>query len=300
MASMSGVVLSEPVIAPVSAEAFDATGRRIAIVGGTGGLGRALARLLASKGASVVVVGQTFRDAGVPGITFLEADLSVMAEARRIGRALPAESLDVVVLTTGIVSASKREVTAEGIERDLAISYLSRVAVLEGVVGRLGTERADRTRRPRVFVMGFPGAGNAGDPDDLNSERAYRQMAAHMNTVAGNEALVLELARTHPELGVFGLNPGLIRTGIRANALGGEGSLRFRIVESLIGLVMIGPDTYAQRLAPILLAPELEKHSGLHFNQKGRPIRPSDGMTDAHVAKLMAATDALLARVPRT
>src|SRR5205823_6126471 len=56
------------------AEVF--AGTKVAIVGGTGGLGRALSRLMASRGASVIVVGQTFRDSDVPGIELIKADLS--------------------------------------------------------------------------------------------------------------------------------------------------------------------------------------------------------------------------------
>ena len=60
------------------AQIIDLKGMKIAIVGGTGGIGRAFSRFLASRGASVVAVGQTFRDTDVPGIEFIKADLSLM------------------------------------------------------------------------------------------------------------------------------------------------------------------------------------------------------------------------------
>jgi NAD(P)-dependent dehydrogenase (short-subunit alcohol dehydrogenase family) len=296
MSSFSGVPLTSLKIAPIAANGFRADGWRIAIVGGTGGIGRALARFLAEKGARVTVVGQTFRDAGVPGIDFLKADLSLMSEAQRVGRELPAEELDALILTTGIFAAPKREVTSEGIEKDLAVSFLSRAVVVRAVAERLGTRRANTTRRPRIFVMGFPGTEQAGTVDDLNAEKRYDSMVAHMNTVAGNEALVLQTAKKYPRLGVYGLNPGLIKSDIRANALGGRNSLKFKVIEWFIGLIMISAEKYAARLAPILLAPELENHTGVHFNQKGIAIQPSKVMTDEHVERFMAATDALLAR----
>jgi hypothetical protein len=61
------------------------------------------------------------------------ADLSSMSEAVRVGRELPAESFDVVLFTTGIIAAKTREETPEHVERDVAISYLSRLAVLQGL-----------------------------------------------------------------------------------------------------------------------------------------------------------------------
>jgi hypothetical protein len=56
----------------------------------------------------VNVVGQTFRDPGVPGIEFLQADLSLMREAERVGALLPAETLDLVLFTTAIYALVER------------------------------------------------------------------------------------------------------------------------------------------------------------------------------------------------
>jgi NAD(P)-dependent dehydrogenase (short-subunit alcohol dehydrogenase family) len=177
---------------PPPLEALDLTGRVLVVVGGTDGLGRALAKQAAARGAQVTVVGRTFRDEGVARLTFVRADLSSMQEATRVGQTLPVENADAVVFTTGIMAAKTRETTAEGLERDLAISYLSRLAVLRGLRDRLGTSRPTGSPAPRVFVMGFPGAGEHGDVDDLNAERGYDAMKVHMNTVAGNEVLVLD------------------------------------------------------------------------------------------------------------
>jgi NAD(P)-dependent dehydrogenase (short-subunit alcohol dehydrogenase family) len=112
----------------VDAASLDLKGWKIAVVGGTGGLGRAVSRSLASRGASVTVVGQTFRDAGAPGIEFVKADLSRMREAERVGKTLPAEQLDLVVFTTGIFAATKRQETVEGLERDMALADSAHVS----------------------------------------------------------------------------------------------------------------------------------------------------------------------------
>ena len=50
-------------------------------------------------------------------------------------------------------------------------------------------------------------------------------MSLHMNTVAGNEMLVLDSAKRYPSANFFGLNPGIVKTNIRANLVG-EGTLR--------------------------------------------------------------------------
>lgn len=296
--SMKGFPDRSLTLQPVPVESLDLGGKRVVIVGGTDGLGRAIATLAASRGADVTVVGRTFRDQGVKGLTFVKADLSSMKEAARLGRELAVESTDVLLLTTGIIAAKQREVTAEGLERDMAISYLSRLVVLQGVTPRLGTGRPAGSAPPRVFVMGFPGTGNLGTLDDLTGARAYDAMAVHTNTVAGNEALVLDGARRTKGVHFFGLNPGLIKTKIRANMLG-DGSLMHTVVEFFIGLFMPSADDYARRIVPVLFAKELDVRSGVMFGAKGTPILPTEGMTEAHVTRLIDASQRLLDDVLR-
>jgi NAD(P)-dependent dehydrogenase (short-subunit alcohol dehydrogenase family) len=275
--------------------AQDIDGKQVAVIGGTGGIGRALSRHLASLGANVVVVGQTFRDVGTPGIEFIQADLSLMREARRVAAALPAETLDMVIFTTGIFAAPQRQETAEGIERDLAVSYLNRLVILNAIAPRLGAQRAQQSMKPRVFITGYPGTGQVGTTDDLNAEKSYKAFSAHMNTVAGNEMLVLDAAKRYPNATFFGLNPGLIKTNIRDNFFG-KGSLKSRVMETLIGLLTPTADVYAARITPLLFNPGIENHSGTMFDTKGQAILPSKGLTEPHIRKFMAASEALVAR----
>jgi len=279
----------------VDVRSLDLKGMKVAIVGGTGGIGRAFSRFLASRGANVLAVGQTFRDSDVPEIEFIKADLSLMREAQRVGSLLPAETLDLVIFTTGIFAAPKRQETAEGIERDMAVSYLSRLVMIRETASRLGKNRPATSRRPRVFVMGFPGAGRIGKLDDLNSEKSYASMAAHSNTIAGNEILVLDSAWRYPNASFFGLNPGGIKSNIRSNWLGAN-SLKHRFFESMMGLVAQSAETYAERLAPLLVSPDLEGHSGAMFDRKGFAIFPSPKLTDRYTQEFIAASEALVCR----
>jgi NAD(P)-dependent dehydrogenase (short-subunit alcohol dehydrogenase family) len=280
-----------------AATSLDLKNWNVAIVGGTGGLGRAISRRLASCGARVTVVGQTFRDQGVAGIEFVKSDLSLLREAERVAKSLPAEQFDLVVFTTGIFAAPKRQETAEGIERDMAVSYLSRLVMLREIGPRIGKTRTGAKLKPRVFVMGYPGTGQAGKVGDLNAEQSYSAMAVHMNTVAGNEMLVLDAANRYPQATFFGLNPGLIKTNIRDNLLG-QGSLKSRFMETIIGWLTPSPEAYADRIVPLLVSPDLEAHSGAMFNQKGDAIEPSPKLVDrAHVGNYLAESQALVARV---
>ncbi len=276
-------------------ESLRLTGLNVAVIGGTGGIGRALSHQLAASGAKVLVVGQTFRDQQVPRISFMKADLSLMRDAERIGRELPAGNIDIVVFTTGIMAGPKREVTGEGIERDLAVSYLSRLVILNEIAPRLGKDRVRADLRPRAFVMGFPGTDQKANVDDLNSERSYKRFAAHSNTVAGNEVLVLDAARRFPDVDVFGLNPGFVKTNIRANLLGSR--MLFAVVERLTSFMMVEPDIYAERLVPLLVSPDLNGRSGAMFNNKAKAILSSPSSKEpTYASALMGASDKLLRR----
>ncbi|WP_271595650.1 SDR family NAD(P)-dependent oxidoreductase [Bradyrhizobium sp. CCBAU 25360] len=278
-----------------SLESLRLDGLNVAVIGGTGGIGRAFSHQLAARGANVLVVGQTFRDQDMPRITFMKADLSSMRDARRIGSALPAGKMDIVVFTTGIMAGPKREVTGEGIERDLAVSYLSRRVILNEIAPRLGKDRARADLRPRMFVMGFPGTEQRANVDDLNSERSYKRFAAHSNTVAGNEVLVIEAASRFPDVDVFGLNPGFVKTNIRANLLGSRAL--FAVVEWLTTFMMVEPDAYAERLVPLLVSRDLNGRSGAMFNNKAEAILASPSSTEpSYAAALMGASDRLVSR----
>ncbi len=273
---------------------LDLAARKLVVVGGTNGLGRAIALLAHARGAKVTVVGRTFRDESAPGLDFIRADLSSMRVASKVGRELPVEDADVLLFTSGIIAATTRELTPEGVERDVAVSFLNRVAILRGAAGRFGTARPSGAPVPRVFVMGSPGMGMAGDPDDLNTDHQYTSPRAHGNTIAGNEALALGAAGRFPGLHFYGLGPGAIKTGIRENYLGRNGSFGYKLFEGAVGLLLQSPEEYAKRIVPLLFTSELDGRSELLFNRLGKPVLPSKGFDDTRVARFMDAAETLL------
>lgn len=272
------------------------TATKVIIIGGTGGIGRALSQFMASRGADVTIIGQTFRDADIAGIQFIKADLSLMSEAKRVGELLEAESANLIIFTNGIFASPKREETSEGLERDMAVSYFSRLVIINETIARLGKNLPSTNAKPRVFIMGYPGAGNIGKADDLNSEKSYKALDVHLNTVAGNEMLVLDLAKKHKNINFYGLNPGLLPTNIRSNFMGAN-SIKFRLMEWIVSLISIGTKAYAERLTPLLISPDIENYSGVMFNQKGIAVLPSKGLTDDYIENFMMASHSLLKKV---
>jgi NAD(P)-dependent dehydrogenase (short-subunit alcohol dehydrogenase family) len=281
------------VVTKQAISAIDLTDKRVVVVGGTDGLGRAIAHLGAARGAAVTIIGRTNRDEGAANIKFIKADLSLVTEAKRVARSLVAEQsagapIDYLVLTTGVTPGATRTVTAEGIEKDMAVSALSRVVILDELAPRLPTNT-------RIFVMGFPGAGNPGMLGDLNSEKKYSAGfgQTHMNTVAGNEALVHHWAATGKH--IYGLNPGLIATGIR-DEYHGRGYLG-SIMETVISWFNVTPERYAENILPVLVAPELETNKGAMFGQNGDAILPTPEFKDpTWVAKWITELRTLVAK----
>ncbi|MBN2318968.1 MAG: SDR family NAD(P)-dependent oxidoreductase [Acidobacteria bacterium] len=249
-------------------------GLKAAAIGGTNGIGRALVRQLVGKGAEVLVIGRTFRDKGLPGLSFIQADLSKMKEARKIAQQLPAEMLDMLIMTQGIMAGRRHLTTPEGIEMDMAVSHLSRFVMVREIAERLGKNRSAGKFKPRIFVMGFPGTNQKGNLNDFNSEDRYSFLTAHSNTVIGNEALVLDGAVRYPKVNFYGLNPGIIKSGIITGILG-ERSLIFRLQQILVGALFQSADEYAERILPLLVSPDIEGHSGAMFGRYGDPIHAS-------------------------
>ena len=273
---------------PLAQDAF--SGKKVAVIGGTNGIGRALARALVAKGAEVLVVGRTFRDHDFPRLRFVQGDLTRMKDALRIAQELPAETLDMLLLTTGIMAGKQRSTSPEGIELDMAVSYLSRFVLVREIAARLGR---NRDAKPRVFVWGFPGTNQKGNIEDFNSESSYSMIAAHSNTVIGNEALVLDSAVRYPNVNFYGMNPGLIKSGIRAGVLG-EGSLIFNLAEVVIGALFQSADEYAEKILPLLASPDIEAHSGTMFGRHGDPILASSSLSnESYLQKVIEESEKL-------
>lgn len=266
---------------------------KVLVVGGTSGLGRAISKVLASAGAEVTVVGRTFRDEGVKNIKFIKGDLATIEASKEVIKTVDASSFDIALFTTGIISAPKREETSEGLERDMSVSYLNRLAMIPILAPKMTKAKNDLGFGPRIFIMAYPGNGQLGTIDDLNQEKSYSGIKAHMNTVAGNESLVYHSASKYNSVNFYGLNPGLVKTTIRDNYLG-ENSWKSKVTETLIGWFTNTPEQYASIIAPLLIAPELENKNGGIFDNRGRALVPSKGLTNEYAEKYIRKSEELL------
>ena len=73
----NGVPDPSVTLRPTPIEQLDLSSKRLLVIGGTGGLGRAIAQQALARGAEVTVVGRTFRDNKTPRLTFVRLSVSL-------------------------------------------------------------------------------------------------------------------------------------------------------------------------------------------------------------------------------
>jgi NAD(P)-dependent dehydrogenase (short-subunit alcohol dehydrogenase family) len=272
-------------------------GKDFLIVGGTKGIGHALMESLSRRGARVTITGRSVPTNLPKNISFIKSDVSTLKASRDLVReSLKGRTFDTVVFTVGIMSSPQLKRTSEGLEEDLATSYMSRFVIVNELL-----KVNALVGRKRVFIMGYPGVGSTPtNLDDINFEHTeYSVLHAHLNTVVFNEALVYELAKKRKDIHVFGLNPGIIPTGIRDNLHGGGKTLIGRVVEFLISLVMPTAEQYVERVVlPLVASPQLQKKTGVCFTKYGSVAPMHTWMADAkNRRKVWEASEKLMVKV---
>ena len=239
-----------------------AAGERVSLVtGGTDGIGRAVALGLARGGDRVLFVGRsTERGARVlaelrearPGVdhAFLPADLSFLAETSRVADevARRTDRLDAAVFCAGILSTVP-EWTAEGLERNLVLNYLSRYLLARRLLPALTRAPSGRL----VLVSNAGGYGDSLDVDDLQHRRGKPGLRVAGRTELANELLSAELAdrMRSTRVEVTRVVPGVTDTAMFRNARGLP-----RIVRALAPvvrpLIAVSPEVAAR--TPVFLA----------------------------------------------
>ncbi|MFJ2158101.1 SDR family NAD(P)-dependent oxidoreductase [Streptomyces sp. NPDC087856] len=181
--------------------------KTVVITGGTDGIGRGLARLYLGRGDRVVVVG-TDQTKAEPGSLFFGADLELIDENKRLIERLASEfdTIDVLVLGARFQRSTRTE-TADGLESNFALSYLSRYLLSHGLVDQL-------RRAADPVVLNFGGAGRFGPPrwDDLQQRTRYRGIMAMIQAGVLNAALAVDFVARNPSIRYVLNFPGTVAT----------------------------------------------------------------------------------------
>ncbi|MBW8708197.1 MAG: SDR family NAD(P)-dependent oxidoreductase [Alphaproteobacteria bacterium] len=193
-------------------------GKTVIITGATSGIGEVAAVRLAEQGARIVFVARDKAraddtmaklrkaNAGADHAVHM-ADLSTLAEMKRIGAALAREpQIDVLVNNAGALF-NKRQETADGLEMTFALNHMAYFVITNLLLDRL----QPGARIVTVASNAHRGAGL--DFDDLQSRKGYVGFPVYSKSKLANILFNRELARRSP-------------AGVTANALQPEEGAR--------------------------------------------------------------------------
>lgn len=229
-------------------------GRCFVVTGASGGLGLATARILASRGAHVVLAVRTpekgervageIRRHGVRG-TLEVRRLDVSSLESVAAFAADSAGVDVLVANAGVMGIPFTR-SVDGFEMQLATNHLGHFALANLLLPRL---------RDRVVVVGSLSHRHGElDLDDLDwRRRGYRPYAAYAASKLANLLFLSELQRRLSAAGsplrATGAHPGYTSTGIQ----GGTGNRLFTAVSDL-GNALLGMPAWQGALCTVYAA----------------------------------------------
>jgi NAD(P)-dependent dehydrogenase (short-subunit alcohol dehydrogenase family) len=201
----------------------DQSGRSVVVTGANSGIGFQATRVLAERGAEVVLaVRDITRGEAAAGrmqgaVRVRRLDLADLASVREFAAAAP-DRIDVLINNAGVMALPERR-TADGFEMQLGTNHLGHFALTGLLLERLlaGTE-------PRVVTVSsnLHKRGRI-DFDDLQGERAYDKWAAYGQSKLANLLFAYELQRRAGNaLRSLAVHPGLASTNLWAGGAAGS------------------------------------------------------------------------------
>ena len=189
------------------------SGRVTVVSGGTNGMGRALALARLARGDQVVAIGSDPAKGRALGdaITFLRADLTSIADTRRVIAAVLERwpVVDALALFANR-QAPARISTVDGLEATFALYYLSRHLLSHGLRDALD-------RAPTPVIVNVAGVGITKGSiqwTDLQLRRRYRMITAQLQAARANDLLGVDFAATSGSRARYVLyHPGFTRSG---------------------------------------------------------------------------------------
>jgi len=242
-------------------------GRVCLVTGASSGIGKVTARELSRLGARVLLVCRSRERGerallelnlalGNPRLHLLVADLSSQREVRRLAEEVRRnfEALHVLVNNAGI-NCRERQLTADGIERTLAVNHLAPF-----LLSRLLADLLSKSAPARIVNVGSA-AYRYGriDLEDPNLEKRYSPFAAYARSKLALLLASLELAErlAGSAVSVNCVHPGLAATEIFRDH---PPVLRF-----LFGVIGKSPERAARSSVYLAASPLVEGMTGRFF-----------------------------------
>jgi NAD(P)-dependent dehydrogenase (short-subunit alcohol dehydrogenase family) len=264
------------------------------VTGATSGIGAATAEGLASRGATVVVVGRSSsrcvataeairRATGSSAVESLVADLSSRADVHELSRQFRARHrrLDVLVNNAGGIFMRRRE-TVDGLEMTFALNHLAYFLLTDLLLDVLLASAPARivnvSSSGHHLVRGIRF-------EDVQMRGRYRGFEAYGQSKLANLLFTYELARRLEGTGVTvnAVHPGFVATNIGTN-----NTWTWRLLKPLYDryrrIRYLTPEEGARTVLHLAVSPEVEGVTGGYFAD-GRPVESSAASRDEAAAR---------------
>jgi NAD(P)-dependent dehydrogenase (short-subunit alcohol dehydrogenase family) len=185
-------------------------------VGGTGGIGRAIAENLASRSIKVIVVGRNESEGKnvVEGIKakggnaqFVKFDAVLLNNIPQFVSDLKLEKIDYLVHSAGMLRLGGRRNTIEELDDKMSLHYYSKFALIDECLPLL--KNSSDARVLNVFAAG---QGKLHDENDLGLDKNYTLTAAADSCTLYNDLMVQEFAERNSGIQFTHAFPGFVDT----------------------------------------------------------------------------------------
>lgn len=278
-------------------------GKTILITGATNGIGKAAAFELAVQGGEIVIIGRNpFRTrqvveqiktaSGNPAVDGLDADLSSMADIRKLAQSFRQKypRLHILINNAGGIFANRR-VTVDGFERTFALNHLAYFLLTDLLLDMLKSSAPDRI----INVSSRSHEGAALNFDDLQNEQHYNYggYRAYGQSKLANLLFTYELARRLAGTGVTvnAVHPGAVASGFGVNNRG-----IMQVGMRIFHQFALTPKQGADTVVYLASSPEVEGITGKYWtNRKQIPSSPEsyDEEAQKHLWSLSAQLTAI-------
>ncbi|MBV8106203.1 MAG: SDR family oxidoreductase [Hyphomicrobiales bacterium] len=273
-------------------------GKTVVATGATSGIGEVAALALARMGARIIVVARDERraettlkrlEAQAPRLSHRVhlADLSSMAETRRVGEAIAKTEprVDVLINNAGAMFAERR-VTPEGLELTFALNHMAYFVLAAELGDRLAASAPARI----VSTSSMAHQGMNLDFYDLQCARGFNGRKAYGRSKLANILFTRELARRLAGTGVTAncLHPGFVATRF-GDASGGWTSRLMPLMRTLAISAEHGADT----IIHLASSPQVQGVTGQYFIKRKIAQPSAAARNDTAAKRLWEASEAL-------
>ncbi|KAL5204124.1 hypothetical protein ABZP36_008995 [Zizania latifolia] len=281
----------------------DATHLTAIVTGATNGIGRETARVLALRGAEVIIPARTMESGvkvkesiaeQIPGssskLRVMEMDLSSLDSVRRFAREFASSHrhLNILVNNAGIM-ACPFQLSKDGIELQFATNHVGHFLLTNLLLDKMKSTARETGVQGRIInvssVAHKRSDGSCFDLNKLNDKSRYNPFIAYSHSKLANILHANELSRRFQEEGcnltANSLHPGMILTNIARYII--TNSVLMSVM-SVANLVLKNTQQGAATTCYLALHPDAKDVSGKYFANCNE-TKPRLAVRDAELAK---------------